>query len=105
MRIVIPKHQTVRTQLRETRYLVLDDRIIDEVVAAELTLGEVTKHPQNPLFGVEVPASPCQTLCLSNPGRKCVTCKATSATVHWHVPEPSGTRLKYTAYRLCPLKT
>ncbi len=30
-----------------SQYLVLDDRIIDEVIAAELTLGEITKHPQN----------------------------------------------------------
>ena len=36
--------QTVPTRLQETHYLVLDDRIIDEVVAAKLTLGEVTKH-------------------------------------------------------------
>ena len=45
------KPSTVPTRIQETRYLVLDDRIIDEVIAAELTLGEITKHPQNPLFG------------------------------------------------------
>ena len=33
---------TIRTHLQEVRYLVLDDRIIDEVVAAKLSLGEVT---------------------------------------------------------------
>ena len=31
------KHQNVRTQLRETRYLLLDDRLIDEIIAAKLT--------------------------------------------------------------------
>ena len=36
---------TAPTRFQETRYLVLDDRIIDEVIAAKLTLGEVTKHP------------------------------------------------------------
>ena len=52
------KHQTVRTQLRETRHLVLDDRLIDEVIEAKLTLGEITKHPQNPLFGEDKPWEP-----------------------------------------------
>ena len=41
---------TVPTRFQETHYLLLADRIIDEVVAAKLTLGEVTKHPQNPIF-------------------------------------------------------
>lgn len=50
--------QTVPTRFQETRYLVLDDRIIDEVIAAKLTLGEVTKHPQNPLFGEDRPWEP-----------------------------------------------
>ena len=36
---------TAPTRFHETRYLVLDDRIIDKVVSAKLTLGEVTKHP------------------------------------------------------------
>ncbi len=36
-------------------YLVLDFRIIDETVGAKLTLGEITKHPQNPLFSEEKP--------------------------------------------------
>ena len=52
------KHQNVRTQLRETRHLVLDNRLIDEVIAAKLTLGEITKHPQNPLFGEDKPWEP-----------------------------------------------
>ena len=50
--------QTVPTRFQETRYLVLNDRIIDEVVAAKLTLGEVTKYPQNPLFGEDRPWEP-----------------------------------------------
>ena len=49
---------TAPTRFQETRYLVLDDRIIDEVVAAKLTLGAVTKHPQNPLFGEDKPWEP-----------------------------------------------
>ena len=64
--------------IRQSQYLVLDNRIIDEVIAAELTLGEITKHPQNP---------------------------PSAATMRRHLPESSGTRLKSAAYRLCPLKT
>ena len=41
---------TLPTRVQETRYLVLDDRRIDEAIAAELTLGEISKHPQNPFF-------------------------------------------------------
>ncbi|MCG9130872.1 hypothetical protein J5I95_04230 [Candidatus Poribacteria bacterium] len=33
---------TAPARLQEARYLVLDDRIIDEVIAAKLTLSEVT---------------------------------------------------------------
>ena len=40
------------------RYLLLDDRIVEEVVQAKLTLGEITKHPQNPLFGEDKPWEP-----------------------------------------------
>ena len=36
---------TAPTRFQETRYLVLDARIIDKIIAAKLTLGEVTKHP------------------------------------------------------------
>ena len=52
------KPSTVPTRIQETRYLVLDDRLIDEVIAAELTVGEITKHPQNPLFGEDKPWEP-----------------------------------------------
>ena len=52
------KHHTVPNRFQETRYLFLDDRIIDEIVAAKLTLGEVSKHPQNPLFGEDKPWEP-----------------------------------------------
>ena len=41
-----------------SQYLVLDDRIIEGVVGAKLTLGEITKHPQNPLFGEDKPWEP-----------------------------------------------
>ena len=51
-------HHTIPTRLQEARYLVLDDRIIGEVVAAKLTLGEVTKHPRNPPFGEDKPWEP-----------------------------------------------
>ena len=51
-------YHTVSPRLQETRYLVLDDRIIDEVDAAKLTLGKITKHHQNPLFGEDMPWEP-----------------------------------------------
>ena len=34
----------------ESRYLVLDSRLIADVEDAKLTLGEARKHPENPLF-------------------------------------------------------
>ena len=37
-------HHTVPNRFQRTPYLLLGNRIIDEVVAAKLTLGEVTKH-------------------------------------------------------------
>ena len=49
---------TVPTRVQETRYLVLDDRRIDEAIAAKLTLGEISKHPQNPFFGEDKPWEP-----------------------------------------------
>ena len=49
---------TTGLESQETRYLVLDDRLIDEAIAAELALGEITKHPQNPLFGEDKPWEP-----------------------------------------------
>ena len=61
------KHQSVRVrfsdqqcpaQVKQTRHLVLDSRIIDETVEAKLTLGEITKHPQNPLFSENKPLEP-----------------------------------------------
>ena len=42
----------------ETRYLVLDSRIIADVEDAKLTLGEVSKHPENPLFTEDKPWEP-----------------------------------------------
>ena len=45
------KAQSIRVEFSENRHLVLDSRIIGETVASKLTLGEITKHPQNPLFG------------------------------------------------------
>ena len=44
--------------IRPSQYLVLDDRIVEKVVNAKLTLGEITKHPQNPLFGEDKPWEP-----------------------------------------------
>lgn len=37
------------------RHLLLDERIIEDVQNAELTLGTVTKHDANPLFGEDKP--------------------------------------------------
>ena len=42
----------------QTRHLVLDSRIIDEAVNAKLTVGEVSKHPSNPLFAEDKPWEP-----------------------------------------------
>ena len=42
----------------ETRYLVLDSRIIADVEDAKLTLGEVSKHPEYPLFTEDKPWEP-----------------------------------------------
>ena len=42
----------------QARHLVLDSRIIDETVDAKLTVGEVSKHPQNPLFAEDKPWEP-----------------------------------------------
>ena len=43
------------TSVKRSRFLVLDSRIIDNVQNAKLTLGEVNKHPANPLFGEDKP--------------------------------------------------
>ncbi|MGI9260863.1 MAG: hypothetical protein ACR2QR_02450 [Woeseiaceae bacterium] len=37
------------------RHLLLDDRIVDDVQNAELTLGAVSKSNDNPLFGEDKP--------------------------------------------------
>ena len=42
----------------ESRYLVLDSRIIADVEDAKLTLGNVSKHPANPLFTEDKPWEP-----------------------------------------------
>ena len=39
----------------EQRYLLLDNRIIEDTEKTELTLGTVEKHPSNPLFGEDKP--------------------------------------------------
>jgi len=40
---------------KQSRFLVLDSRIIDKTQNAKLTLGKVKKHPANPLFGEDKP--------------------------------------------------
>ena len=47
----------------QTRHLVLDSRIIDETVDAKLTVGEVSKHPQNPLSPRINRGNPVSTTC------------------------------------------
>jgi len=42
-------------QGKRSRFLVLDSRIIDNAQNAKLTLGEVKKHPANPLFEEDNP--------------------------------------------------
>ena len=39
----------------QRRFLLLDDRIVEDAQNAELTLGAVTKHSGNPLFGEDRP--------------------------------------------------
>ena len=43
---------------QQTQYLLLDSRIIENVQNAKLTLGEIKKHPANPLFGEDKPWEP-----------------------------------------------
>jgi len=43
---------------KRTKYLLLDSRIIENVRDAKLTLGEIKKHPANPLFGEDKPWEP-----------------------------------------------
>ena len=43
----------LRSILAKTRWLLLDDRIIEQLDNAVLRVGKVTKHPANPLFGEE----------------------------------------------------
>jgi hypothetical protein len=40
---------------KQTKYLLLDSRIIDNVQNAKLALGDTNKHPANPLFGEDNP--------------------------------------------------
>ena len=47
--------QTQKSIETRTRYLLLDQRIIAEQNNATLELGEITKHPQNPLFVEDMP--------------------------------------------------
>jgi len=42
-------------QIKRSRFLVLDSRIIDNAQNAKLTLGKVKKHPANPLFEEDNP--------------------------------------------------
>ena len=41
-----------------SRYLLLDDRIVEETNNARLAVGTVEKHPANPLFGEDKPWEP-----------------------------------------------
>ena len=46
--------QTQKSIETRTRYLLLDQRIIAEQNNATLELGEITKHPENPLFAEDM---------------------------------------------------
>ena len=50
--------QKAEAPLEQTKYLVLDVRIIDRVDNAKLTVGTVVKHPRNPLFAEDKPWEP-----------------------------------------------
>ena len=41
-----------------SRYLLLDDRVVEETSNARLAVGTVKKHPANPLFGEDKPWEP-----------------------------------------------
>lgn len=41
-----------------SRYLLLDDRVVQSFEGARLRLGEIKKHPSNPLFGEQFPWEP-----------------------------------------------
>jgi hypothetical protein len=43
---------------KQKKVLVLDSRVIDNVQNAKLTLGDIKKHPANPLFGEDKPWEP-----------------------------------------------
>jgi hypothetical protein len=43
------------SESQQKHYLLLDDRIIDQTTNAKLEVGQVTKHPGNPLFREENP--------------------------------------------------
>jgi len=45
-------------EMKRTRYLVLDSRIIDQVTGGKLTLGKVKKDKRNPLFRGDKPCEP-----------------------------------------------
>jgi len=44
-----------KASAKRTRYLLLDSRIVANTENAKLTVGTVTKHPGNPLFGEDKP--------------------------------------------------
>lgn len=46
------------TLANATKYLLLDDRVVDRIEDAELVLGKVEKSPSNPLFGEDRPWEP-----------------------------------------------
>ena len=46
------------TALTTSRYLLLDDRVVEETSNARLAVGTVKKHAANPLFGEDKPWEP-----------------------------------------------
>ncbi len=51
----LPAAYSLESGKSRTTHLLLDSRIIDTAENARLTLGSVTKHPGNPLFGEDKP--------------------------------------------------
>lgn len=45
----------INNEIQRDKFLLLDDRIIEEVINAELQVGRVDKYPSNPLFTEEKP--------------------------------------------------
>ena len=56
--VVVMLSSLVRADTQRRRYLVLDERFVERVESATLTVGTVEKHDRNPLFAEDKPWEP-----------------------------------------------